>query len=79
MHARALFAEEAEEFRGVLAPLEPVRHAGVERGGLAKALPSGKYGPHALGATPSQVGLAWLLQHVPNVLLIPGTADLGYL
>jgi aryl-alcohol dehydrogenase-like predicted oxidoreductase len=33
----------------------------------------------ALGATPSQVGLAWLLQHAPNVLLIPGTADPGHL
>jgi len=29
----------------------------------------------SLGSTPSQVGLAWLLQHAPNVLLIPGTAD----
>jgi aryl-alcohol dehydrogenase-like predicted oxidoreductase len=29
----------------------------------------------ALGRTPSQVGLAWLLRHSPNVLLIPGTAD----
>ncbi|WP_030608146.1 aldo/keto reductase [Streptomyces sclerotialus] len=28
-----------------------------------------------LGATPAQVGLAWLLHHAPNVLLIPGTAD----
>jgi hypothetical protein len=28
-----------------------------------------------LDATPAQVGLAWLLAHVPNVLLIPGTAD----
>jgi aryl-alcohol dehydrogenase-like predicted oxidoreductase len=33
----------------------------------------------ALGATPSQVGLAWLLQHAPNVLLIPGTADAEHL
>lgn len=32
-----------------------------------------------LGAAPSQVGLAWLLQHSPNVLLIPGTADRGHL
>jgi pyridoxine 4-dehydrogenase len=31
------------------------------------------------GVTPSQVGLAWLLHHAPNVLLIPGTADLGHL
>jgi aryl-alcohol dehydrogenase-like predicted oxidoreductase len=28
-----------------------------------------------LGITPAQVGLAWLLHHAPNVLLIPGTAD----
>jgi pyridoxine 4-dehydrogenase len=28
-----------------------------------------------IGNTPAQVGLAWLLHHAPNVLLIPGTAD----
>ncbi|MFJ6695303.1 aldo/keto reductase [Streptomyces sp. NPDC091272] len=28
-----------------------------------------------LGVTPAQVGLAWLLRHTPNTLLIPGTAD----
>ena len=33
----------------------------------------------SLGRTPSQVGLAWLLHHAPNVLLIPGTADAGHL
>ncbi|KQR53888.1 aldo/keto reductase [Leifsonia sp. Leaf336] len=33
----------------------------------------------ALGATPSQIGLAWLLQHAPNVLLIPGTANAEHL
>ncbi|MCW1098893.1 MULTISPECIES: aldo/keto reductase [Streptomyces] len=33
----------------------------------------------ALGATPAQVGLAWLLHHAANVLLIPGTADPGHL
>ncbi|MFF3488910.1 aldo/keto reductase [Streptomyces sp. NPDC002701] len=32
-----------------------------------------------LGATPAQVGLAWLLHHAPNVLLIPGTADPDHL
>ncbi len=32
-----------------------------------------------LGGTPAQVGLAWLLHHAPNVLLIPGTADAGHL
>jgi aryl-alcohol dehydrogenase-like predicted oxidoreductase len=33
----------------------------------------------SLGVTPSQVGLAWLLHHTPNVLLIPGTADAAHL
>jgi pyridoxine 4-dehydrogenase len=33
----------------------------------------------ALGTTPSQVGLAWLRQHAPNVLLISGTSSLDHL
>ncbi len=33
----------------------------------------------SLGRTPSQIGLAWLLHHAPNVLLIPGTANPGHL
>jgi aryl-alcohol dehydrogenase-like predicted oxidoreductase len=33
----------------------------------------------SLGGTPSQVGLAWLLGHAPNVLLIPGTANAEHL
>ncbi|WP_330359593.1 aldo/keto reductase [Actinosynnema sp. ALI-1.44] len=28
---------------------------------------------------PSQVALAWLLHHAPNVLLIPGTANAHHL
>jgi pyridoxine 4-dehydrogenase len=32
-----------------------------------------------LGATPAQVGLAWLLAHSPNILLIPGTSSLAHL
>jgi pyridoxine 4-dehydrogenase len=32
-----------------------------------------------LGATPAQVGLAWLLGHAPNILLIPGTSNLEHL
>jgi pyridoxine 4-dehydrogenase len=32
-----------------------------------------------LEATPAQVGLAWLLAHAPNALLIPGTADAEHL
>jgi pyridoxine 4-dehydrogenase len=31
------------------------------------------------GATPAQVGLAWLLAHRPNVLLIPGTSSVAHL
>ncbi|PZF60424.1 aldo/keto reductase [Curtobacterium sp. MCBD17_034] len=32
-----------------------------------------------LGASPAQVGLAWLLGHAPNTLLIPGTANADHL
>jgi pyridoxine 4-dehydrogenase len=32
-----------------------------------------------LDATPAQVGLAWLLTHAPNTLLIPGTRSLAHL
>jgi aryl-alcohol dehydrogenase-like predicted oxidoreductase len=32
-----------------------------------------------LGATPAQVGLAWLLAHDPQVLVIPGTSSLAHL
>ena len=32
-----------------------------------------------LGVTPMQVGLAWLLRHLPNILLIPGTTSIEHL
>ncbi|HET7724809.1 MAG TPA: oxidoreductase [Propionibacteriaceae bacterium] len=32
-----------------------------------------------LGATPAQIGLAWLLAHRANILLIPGTSRLSHL
>jgi Predicted oxidoreductases (related to aryl-alcohol dehydrogenases) len=32
-----------------------------------------------VGASPAQVGLAWLLAHDPNILLIPGTSSLAHL
>lgn len=32
-----------------------------------------------LGATPAQVGLAWLLAHAPDTLLIPGTSSIAHL
>ena len=31
------------------------------------------------GATPTHLGLAWLLQHAPNILLISGTANIAHL
>ena len=33
----------------------------------------------ALGATPMQVALAWLLRRAANILLIPGTSSLAHL
>jgi aryl-alcohol dehydrogenase-like predicted oxidoreductase len=33
----------------------------------------------SLGATPAQIGLAWLLAHDPHVLVIPGTSSLEHL
>ncbi|MFI0539479.1 aldo/keto reductase [Streptomyces sp. WSLK1-3] len=41
--------------------------------------PAATAAARAVGCTPSQIGLAWLLHHAPNVLLIPGTADAGHL
>ena len=32
-----------------------------------------------VGATPAQVGLAWLLAHAPTTLLIPGTRSIAHL
>lgn len=32
-----------------------------------------------LGFTPAQIGLAWLLHHAENILLIPGTGSLAHL
>jgi aryl-alcohol dehydrogenase-like predicted oxidoreductase len=32
-----------------------------------------------LGATPTQVALAWLLHRAPNILLIPGTTSITHL
>lgn len=33
----------------------------------------------SLHCTPAQAGLAWLLRHAPNILLIPGTTSPGHL
>lgn len=41
--------------------------------------PAVRAAARSVGVTPSQVGLAWLLRHAPNVLLIAGTADAEHL
>jgi len=41
--------------------------------------PAVRAAAQALGRTPAQVGLAWLLHHAPNVHLIPGTASAAHL
>ncbi|MFC4331047.1 aldo/keto reductase [Streptomyces andamanensis] len=54
-------------------------------GGAFPGLPKVTDEPAVLAAartldrTPSQIGLAWLLRHAPNILLIPGTADPAHL
>ncbi|GAA1952174.1 aldo/keto reductase [Amycolatopsis minnesotensis] len=52
----------------------------VDQGGLARAAGGAvREVADELGATPSQVGLAWLLHRSPSTVLIPGTADPAHL
>jgi pyridoxine 4-dehydrogenase len=55
--------------------------AGPRFAGLRRVVEEPEVGAVAaeVGATPAQVGLAWLLAHAPNVLLIPGTASPAHL
>lgn len=64
----------AEEHDIAFIPWFPLGH-----GDLVK--PSGALTEVAkkVGATPAQVGLAWLLHHSPNTLLIPGTTSVSHL
>jgi pyridoxine 4-dehydrogenase len=41
--------------------------------------PAVRHAARALGRTPAQIGLAWLLHHAPNTHLIPGTASAEHL
>ncbi|MEU5261647.1 aldo/keto reductase [Amycolatopsis sp. NPDC021455] len=41
--------------------------------------PAVRQAARALGRTPAQIGLAWLLHHTPNTHLIPGTASVTHL
>jgi aryl-alcohol dehydrogenase-like predicted oxidoreductase len=49
--------------------------------GLAKVTeePAVLAAAQTVGCTPAQIGLAWLLHHDPDTLLIPGTADAAHL
>jgi len=49
--------------------------------GIAKATdhPAVRDAAAALGATPAQIALAWLLQHAPDILLITGTSSIEHL
>lgn len=49
--------------------------------GLAKVAdePAVVAAAQSLGATSSQIGIAWLLHYAPNTLLIPGTATREHL
>ena len=49
--------------------------AGSQGGDAVLEDPRVKQVAHRVGSTPGQVALAWLLQHAPNVLLIPGTSS----
>ncbi len=63
----------------------------LERNGIAYVpfFPLGGFSPlqssklsnvaSRLGATPTQVALAWLLNRSPNILLIPGTSSVAHL
>lgn len=52
----------------------------VDKGGLARAAGSAvREVADELGATPSQVGLAWLLHRSPSMVLIPGTSTVDHL
>lgn len=59
-------------------PYCPLGSAFPDRPKVADA-PAVRSAARALGATPAQVGLAWLLARSPEVLLIPGTATIAHL
>ncbi|MBO0804341.1 MAG: aldo/keto reductase [Nocardiopsaceae bacterium] len=59
-------------------PFFPLGGASPERPKVAEN-PSVQRIATELGATPAQVGLAWLLGHSPNILLVPGTTSTSHL
>ena len=84
-NAYSLVTREDEETLSLCAAEEiawvPFFPLGSALAGLPKVTdePAVHAAARSLGGTPEQIGLAWLLGHAPNVLLIPGTADAGHL
>lgn len=70
-----------EECRGAAIPYVPFFPLGSAFPHMPKVTdrPAVREVAGRLGATPWQVGLAWLLAHSPNILLIPGTSSLAHL
>ena len=48
-------------------------------GFLATAVRRAGAGRQALGVTPTAVAQSWMLQHSPNIMLIPGTSSVAHL
>jgi pyridoxine 4-dehydrogenase len=60
-------------------PFFPLGSSGFPGRASVTAHPAVVAAAASLGATPAQVGLAWLLAHDPHTLLIPGTASQAHL
>jgi aryl-alcohol dehydrogenase-like predicted oxidoreductase len=84
-NAYSLVARDAEDMLDLCAAEDIAWVPYFPLGGAFASLPKVTDEPavvaaaQSLGSTPSQVGLAWLLHHVPNVFLIPGTANAEHL
>jgi aryl-alcohol dehydrogenase-like predicted oxidoreductase len=64
----------AEEHGIAFIPFFPLAHGDLARPGSILARLADQH-----RATPAQLALAWLLQHSPNLLLIPGTSSVAHL
>lgn len=64
----------AEQHNIAFIPFFPLGHGDLARPDGILARLAGRY-----QATPTQLALAWLLHHSPNLLLIPGTSSVAHL
>ena len=84
-NAYNLVARDDEDMLGLCAAENiawvPFFPLGSAFSGLPKVTdePAVRQASRALGHTPAQIGLAWLLHHSPNTHLIPGTASVEHL